>query len=79
MSETATPTVGVPDGINKERVLARKTALILHGTHPLHAEKLAIDAEQQQVLIDALKAEEAKAEKKASDKKSEGKKEKEGK
>jgi hypothetical protein len=50
--ETPVVTVGVPTNLAPDKVLARKKALIEAGTEPLLAEKLAIDAEQQQYLRD---------------------------
>lgn len=53
---TAEPTVsvGLPAGLAPEKVRARKAALIAAGTEPLLAEKLAIDACEQQAARDAL-------------------------
>jgi hypothetical protein len=51
-SETPVVTVGIPTNLDPEKILARKKALIAAGTEPLLAEKLAIDAEQQQYLRD---------------------------
>jgi hypothetical protein len=45
-------TVGVPSGVDPEKVKARKILLIQNGTEPLIAEKLAIDAELHQQLHD---------------------------
>jgi hypothetical protein len=56
MTETTTAapiTVGLPSGLDPEKVRARKGALIAAGTDPLLAEKLAIDAELQQAARDA--------------------------
>jgi len=50
--ETPVVTVGIPTNLDPDKVLARKKALIAAGTEPLLAEKLAIDAEQQQYLRD---------------------------
>lgn len=50
--ETPVVTVGLPTNLDSDKVLARKKALIAAGTEPLLAEKLAIDAEQQQYLRD---------------------------
>lgn len=58
MSETTTSapaiSVGLPAGLDPEKVRARKAALIAAGTDPLLAEKLAIDAEGQQAARDAM-------------------------
>ena len=45
-------TIGLPDGVDKDKVTARATAMIALGTHPLQAEKLAIDAELAQKVRD---------------------------
>ena len=45
-------TVGLPSGLDPEKVRTRKGALIAAGTDPLLAEKLAIDAELQQSARD---------------------------
>lgn len=78
MSETATSPsavqVGLPNGVDPQKVKERAEALVKHGTHPLHAVKLATDAEEQQVLIDAHKAKEAE-EREKSEAKSKSKKE----
>ena len=50
--ETPVVTVGIPTNLDPGKILARKKALIAAGTEPLLAEKLAIDAEQQQYLRD---------------------------
>ena len=42
-------TFGLPEGVEPEAVLARRKALIEHGTDPLIAEKLAIEAESNHV------------------------------
>jgi hypothetical protein len=51
-SDTPVVTVGIPTNLDPNKILARKKALIAAGTEPLLAEKLAIDAEQQQWLRD---------------------------
>jgi hypothetical protein len=51
-SDTPVVTIGIPTNLDPNKVLARKKALIAAGTEPLLAEKLAIDAEQQQYLRD---------------------------
>lgn len=57
MTETTTAvstvSVGLPSGLDPEKVRDRKIALIAAGTEPLLAEKLAIDAETLQVARDA--------------------------
>jgi len=50
--ETPVVTVGLPKTLDPDKILARKKALMAAGTEPLLAEKLAIDAEQQQYLRD---------------------------
>jgi len=50
--ETPVVTVGIPTNLDPDKILARKKALIAAGTEALLAEKLAIDAEQQQYLRD---------------------------
>lgn len=50
--ETPVVTVGIPTNLDPKKVLERKKALIAAGTEPLLAEKLAVDAEQQQYLRD---------------------------
>ena len=52
-----TVTVGLPSGLDKIKVAARKKALISAGTDTLLAEKLAIDAESAQLKRDALEEE----------------------
>lgn len=72
MTEQTTPaaaapekvSVGLPSGLDPEKVRARKSALIAAGTEPLLAEKLASVAEEQQLRRDA---ENKKAEAKAAD------------
>jgi hypothetical protein len=61
-ADTPVVTVGIPTNLNPEKILARKKALIEAGTEPLLAEKLAIDAEQQQYLRDHHLSLEAKVE-----------------
>jgi hypothetical protein len=50
--ETPVVTVGIPTNLDPDKILDRKKRLIAAGTEPLLAEKLAIDAEQQQYLRD---------------------------
>jgi hypothetical protein len=50
--ETPVVTVGIPTNLKPEKIAARKKALMDAGTEPLLAEKLAVDAEQQQYLRD---------------------------
>lgn len=64
--ETPVVTVGIPTNLKPEKILARKKALIEAGTEPLLAEKLAIDAEQQQYLRDHHLSLEATVEKRPS-------------
>jgi len=56
MSETNTSTpklnIGLPEGVDIENVRSRAAVMIANGTHPLQAEKLAIDAEQAQIHRD---------------------------
>ena len=60
-NETKAPapevTVGLPSGLDKSKVLARKKALIAAGTDTLLAEKLAIDAESAQLKRDSMEEE----------------------
>jgi hypothetical protein len=64
--ETPVVTVGLPKNVDHDKVLARKEALIKAGTEPLLAEKIAIDAEQQQWLRDHHKGVEAHVEERTS-------------
>jgi hypothetical protein len=48
----ATNSIGLPDGVDPDKVNARRAALIQAGTDPLLAGKLAIDAEAQQAIRD---------------------------
>ena len=45
--------IGVPEGVDPEKVAERAAVMIANGTNPMLAEKLAIDAEQAQVHRDA--------------------------
>jgi hypothetical protein len=58
--ETTAPapevTVGLPSGLDPQKVLERKKALLSAGMDPVYAEKFAVDAELEQARRDARHA-----------------------
>lgn len=53
--------VGLPKGVSSTAVAARKAALMAAGTPAIYAEKIAIDAEEQQAWHDAKPKDRAQA------------------